>query len=77
MSDPAASDARTTERTRREDHPDWALAYILTDWKRNRAVSKAYKAVCDGADDAPALLAEALRKCRVYVKALEEVVSDA
>lgn len=63
-----------TATTPRDKHPDWALAYILQDWKRNRAVSKAYKAVCDGAPDADALVAEALRKCEVYVAALKEVV---
>lgn len=56
------------------EHPDWALAYILVDWRRGRAVAKAYKAICLGSDDAPELLAEALRKCRAYVAALEQVV---
>ena len=60
-----------------KDHPDWALAYILTDWKRQRAVAKAYKAVCEGSPDAVTLTAEALRKCRVYVAALQEVVEGA
>jgi hypothetical protein len=56
-------------------HPDWALAYILVDWRKQRAVSKAYKAVCNGSSDADALIAEALRKCRVYVSALEAVAT--
>jgi hypothetical protein len=55
-------------------HPDWALAYILQDWRRKRAVAKAYKAVCDADPDALALLKEAHRKCEVYAAALREVV---
>ena len=58
------------------EHPEWALAYILVDWRTKRAVSKAYRAVCAGAPDAEALTAEALRKCRVYVSALEAVVKS-
>lgn len=53
--------------------PEWALAYILQDWKRERAVSKAYRAYCNDDPGADALLEIAHNRLRGYVRALDSL----